>query len=221
MPTFECRHPVSGFYPLLPRTDGGGLAVLRTAGREPEARTCIRPTDGTTYSRCGRRFRLRPLPDRSRFLQVRDPFQEEPNSLFRSGPYTGPKQRATRYPPRKHRTRLSRRPVARPSPSLRDVRIRSAIVFRSTKPFGPQPFSRPGGFRPPALPRAREPETGRPFTSRLSPEEPFLPAVPQVFASPGRHPRPHFPTFSFSMEPLAASFCPDLPGAIRLLCRKS
>ena len=162
-----------------------------------------------------------PPPRPVALFTIRGPFQEEPNSLFRSGPYTGPKQRATRYPPRKHRTRLSRRPVARPSPIAPGRPNTKRDRFSRHETFRAPAFFPTGRVRPPSLPSAREPETGRPLTARLSPEEPFQPAVPQVFASPGWRPRPHFPAFPFSMEPLAASFCPGLAGAIRLLCCKS
>lgn len=221
MPTFERRHPVSAFIRFcLEPTGEGSLCSERPSADPKRGRASGRRTKRRIHDADGASD-FAPLPDRSRFLQVRGPFQEEPNSLFRSGPYTGPKQRATRYPPESTARASPAVPSPARPPSLRDVRIRSATVFRSTKPFGPQPFSRPGGFRPPSLPRAREPETGRPLNLPTLSGRTVSAGRSAGLRLTGRHPRSHFPAFPFSMEPLAASFCPGLPGAIRLLCRKS
>lgn len=80
MPTCKSRHPVSGFY-SPPHEPAGFSAVLRTAGRGPEARTCTRmagprvfasPDSTLVYIFLCALFLRRPPPSRSpAFIHLR------------------------------------------------------------------------------------------------------------------------------------------------------
>ena len=220
MPTFERRHPVSGFYPLLPRTDGGSRCAPN--GRPRTRSADVHPAGGRNDVFTMRTALPTSPPPRpvALFTIYGAPFRKSRTPFF--GAARTPDRSNGRHDTPESTARVS---PAVPSPArphrsgTSEYEARSFFAARNLS--GPSLF--PDRAGPASVPSPRTGTGNRPAS--------YLPTLSGRTVSAGRSAGLRLtrtaPSFAFSRVPFFDEAACRLflsgpsEGDVRLLCRKS